>query len=173
MAWSWMRFRKHENIFTLYIYGLVQERRNSIAIALELRQSCTKPSIYSLSLSTRGVEIFLYRRQWQSCMSRTMTADALATQWARTPHQQPLHWNRVSVGITYVIWYRMEFKCVGKYVGWISTVLLNWQNVTLALNWRFIISMANCKNAFTPLLTHWSYYSFELSHRYVLYHDIL
>ena len=29
-----------------YFYGLVQERRNSIANALELRLSCTNPSIY-------------------------------------------------------------------------------------------------------------------------------
>ena len=29
-----------------YIDGLVQERRNSIANALELRLSCTNPSIY-------------------------------------------------------------------------------------------------------------------------------
>ena len=31
-----------------YVYGLVQERRNSIANALELRLSCTKPSIHCL-----------------------------------------------------------------------------------------------------------------------------
>ena len=30
-----------------YIDGLVQERRNSIATALELRLSCTNPSIYA------------------------------------------------------------------------------------------------------------------------------
>ena len=30
----------------LYIYGLVQDYSNSIANALELRQYCTKPSIY-------------------------------------------------------------------------------------------------------------------------------
>ena len=32
-----------------YIDGLVQERRNSIANALELRLSCTNPSIYAIS----------------------------------------------------------------------------------------------------------------------------
>ena len=31
----------------LDIHGLVQERRNSIANALELRLSCTNPSIWS------------------------------------------------------------------------------------------------------------------------------
>ena len=34
-----------------YIDGLVQERRNSIANALELRLSCTNPSIYAVSLA--------------------------------------------------------------------------------------------------------------------------
>ena len=33
-----------------YIDGLVQERRNSIVNALELRLSCTNPSIYSASI---------------------------------------------------------------------------------------------------------------------------
>ena len=32
-------------VLTLYIDGLVQERRNSIANALELRLSCTNPSM--------------------------------------------------------------------------------------------------------------------------------
>ena len=36
---------------TLHINGLMQERRNFIANALELRFSCTKPSIYVFSLS--------------------------------------------------------------------------------------------------------------------------
>ena len=40
-----------EPIMTLfqdvYIYGLMQERLNSIANALELRLSCTNPSIYA------------------------------------------------------------------------------------------------------------------------------
>ena len=31
--------------YRLYIDGLVQERRNSIALAMELRLSCTNPSI--------------------------------------------------------------------------------------------------------------------------------
>ena len=31
----------------LYIDGLVQERRNSSALAMELRLSCTNPSIYT------------------------------------------------------------------------------------------------------------------------------
>ena len=34
-------------IYPYYINGLVQERRNSSALALELRLSCTNPSIYS------------------------------------------------------------------------------------------------------------------------------
>ena len=33
---------------------------------------------------------------------------------------------------------------------------------------RHIISLALCKTAVTPLLTHWNYYSLALSHRYYL-----
>ena len=35
---------------SLHIDGLVQERRNSIANALELRLSCTNPSIYGIKI---------------------------------------------------------------------------------------------------------------------------
>ena len=34
------------NLLLVHIDGLVQERRNSIVSALELRLSCTNPSIY-------------------------------------------------------------------------------------------------------------------------------
>ena len=34
-------------VFDKYIDGLVQERRNSSALTMALRLSCTKPSIYS------------------------------------------------------------------------------------------------------------------------------
>ena len=38
--------------------------------------------------------------------------------------------------------------------------------------WTGGISMAYCKNAVTPLLTHWSYYSFVLSHQfYVCFYE--
>ena len=49
-----------------YINGLVQDCSNSIANALELLQSCTKPSIC-----------------WLACTAITMPADALATWGAR------------------------------------------------------------------------------------------
>ena len=35
------------NLYLSHIYGLVQERRNTTAIALELHLSCTNPSIWS------------------------------------------------------------------------------------------------------------------------------
>ena len=39
-------------VSTLYIYGLVQERRNSSALAMELRLSCSDPSISRLGNHT-------------------------------------------------------------------------------------------------------------------------
>ena len=38
----------NNGVSTDYSYGLVQERRNSIAKALELRLSCTDPLIWTL-----------------------------------------------------------------------------------------------------------------------------
>ena len=34
-------------IYSIYINGLVRKRRNSSALAMELRLSCTNPSIYA------------------------------------------------------------------------------------------------------------------------------
>ena len=39
-----------EEAFILFIDGLVQERRNSSALAVKLRLSCTNPSIYHSSI---------------------------------------------------------------------------------------------------------------------------
>ena len=39
----------HCSIVMIYIDGLVQERRNSIVDALELRLSCTNPSTYGVT----------------------------------------------------------------------------------------------------------------------------
>ena len=41
------------DIYKRYINGLVQERRNSSALAMELRLSCTNPSIYSAKNKAR------------------------------------------------------------------------------------------------------------------------
>ena len=47
---------------------------------------------------------------------------------------------------------------------WLPT----WNHYTQNQTWILhnIISMASCKTAVTPLLTHWSYCSLALSHRY-------
>ena len=37
-----------DNLVITRIDGLVQERRNSSALAMELRLSCTKPSMYTM-----------------------------------------------------------------------------------------------------------------------------
>ena len=44
---------------TLHIDALVQERRNSIANALELRLSCAKPSILSMEMRTGFTRIHI------------------------------------------------------------------------------------------------------------------
>ena len=43
-VWGWMNFVQN-SLGTVHIDGLVQDRSNSIANALELQQSSTKPSI--------------------------------------------------------------------------------------------------------------------------------
>ena len=50
----------------------------------------------------------------------------------------------------------------------ISTgVLLNFNKIfNYKVTYAIYISMAKCKTALTPLLTHWSYCSLALSHRY-------
>ena len=60
----------------VYIDGLVQERRNSIAITLELRLSCTNPSISGSSvLLSTAVEsdIFLAHRIEVNAIAQCMS----------------------------------------------------------------------------------------------------
>ena len=51
------------------IDGLVQDRSNSIANALELPQSCTKPSIYSQYNATQNNTVFYISQLWQDQLS--------------------------------------------------------------------------------------------------------
>ena len=53
----------------VYMDELVQERRNSIANALELHLSCTNPSIYSLQLSMSASPI-VYLTKSQHCFGQ-------------------------------------------------------------------------------------------------------
>ena len=52
-----------------YVNGLVQERRNSIANALELRLSCTNPSMCG--------GLTLKHRETHGCVVSTVATDAL------------------------------------------------------------------------------------------------
>ena len=68
-----------------YIDGFVQDCSNSIAYALELLQSCTKPSISLFSIISRHwkarvVQLFPHGRKWPflSNIANTKVAD----QWA-------------------------------------------------------------------------------------------
>ena len=51
---------------TIHIDGFVQERCNSSALAMELRLSCTNPSIWShtdiISLKTHWNDVYIFRR---------------------------------------------------------------------------------------------------------------
>ena len=58
-------------IFTFHVDGLMQERHNSIANALELRLSCTNPSIYGFNpvilhchFSPLHVIVILYNKRY-------------------------------------------------------------------------------------------------------------
>ena len=46
--------------YTHEIDGLVQERRNSSALAMELRLSCTNPSKWTIA----GLMLFLWHNHW-------------------------------------------------------------------------------------------------------------
>ena len=56
---TWQPYRVSD-----HVDGLVQERRNSIANALELRLSCTNPSIYSNNEYVFNVGCSYVHRRW-------------------------------------------------------------------------------------------------------------
>ena len=95
--------------YILYIDGLVQDRRNSSASAMELRLSCTNPSIY--------------------------------------------------------VWWMLYVKYALLLYAIDVVLTLSYWGAETSEN----ISMAWCTTAVTPLLTHWSYYSIALSHRYITF----
>ena len=47
------------HLHCLHSYGLMQERRNCSALAMESRLSCTNPSIFKLHVSCPGYEVFM------------------------------------------------------------------------------------------------------------------
>ena len=50
--------------FGIYIDGLVQDCSNSIALAMELLQSCTEPSIYGIKLISDAISSINFREKW-------------------------------------------------------------------------------------------------------------
>ena len=73
-----------------YIDGLVPDCSNSITNALELLQSCTKPSISFLNTDGTGNWNFSHGRHTHLFSTvDTMAVDTLATLGAESGHQQP------------------------------------------------------------------------------------
>ena len=60
-CWSWSHTGSTENRTKEDIYGLVWEKCNSSALAMEIRLSCTNPSIYSNSYKK-------YLRLYHTCI---------------------------------------------------------------------------------------------------------
>ena len=69
----------------LYIDGLVQDCSNSSALAMELLQSCTKPSI--LSLPQPAPSVLHYSQQTRSVL-RVLMSELLVL----SVHQHPFYW---------------------------------------------------------------------------------
>ena len=90
---SWMYNRRDFVFCGEYFDGLLQERRNSIANALELHLSCTDPSIYDRKVmfpqinSTRQIS-----NKWKQCVrthefSLVTPVKAIMVVFAHSPHQ--------------------------------------------------------------------------------------
>ena len=95
------------HIYEVHIDGLVQDCSNSIANALELLQSCTKPSTYGLSQITKGIPldsperdtnmVLLQFMQLNYCntsstsrtKSQNLNASCLFLQWSLTNPVKP------------------------------------------------------------------------------------
>ena len=89
-------------LFSLrYINGLVQERRNSIANALELRLSCTKPSIWVYNWN-RMEMYFVPTYQWVS------------TRKTLTPLL--MHWSYIFLALTHIYIYIYSYDPISEYL---------------------------------------------------------
>ena len=112
----WVYFRNHE-----YIDGLVQDCSNSIALAMELLQSCIKPSMY------------WHRKETLN----TMVADALATQ-AEPGHQQwatialPYPWQNIMVSAWDALMKAFYFDWILYQILFYAMLLIiNWLRIKL------------------------------------------
>ena len=96
-------------IFIWYIYGLVQDCSNSSALAMELLQSCTKPSIYkhvkyipylphsSGCFLWTGTVVWLFSCQWNNFEDMVKLDEVWSTYfWMKC--------TSVNVWVRYIVW---------------------------------------------------------------------
>ena len=73
LAFTVTKLNKNISFSWTYIDGLVQERRNSIANAMELRLSCTNLSIWQWYISVLAMELHLTGMHWPCCNYEVIT----------------------------------------------------------------------------------------------------
>ena len=97
----------------VHIDGLVQERRNSITDALELRLSCTNPSISSADISSISYFLGSIRDGNSELPKRPVEPDSVplerylvsapgAAEYMRLPEHKPVQWNTPSIKLNKV-----------------------------------------------------------------------
>ena len=149
----------------------MQERRNSIANALELHLSCTKPSIYG-PVSHHGVQLNGLLPVWHqasiwtnaeltlnvrgpSYLGLTRSISWLLMPWLLTSpgHQQPWYWLYIEYVGPYLTWGRILSTCV----------VSMWRN-DKKCKYMFMFTLKNlaCKGLMSILsrpdvLTHWDW----------------
>ena len=74
--------------------GLVQGRRNSIALAMELRLFCTNPSIFMCRFPTYFSGVYLEHSQW-NCPQVNAAANVGSDNYLGTIGQQVITWTNV------------------------------------------------------------------------------
>ena len=140
----------------LNIESLVQDCSISSMLAMEILRSCTKPSIWYPS----GAETEIF---WENQIN---TADALGTYVSRSSAATMI---LIIQDKQVLIFHKERFQIIGSSQCW--EVLEN-VNISLLSGNKFsklsVKSMAQCKTAVSPLLTHWRYCSLALSHQNVL-----
>ena len=87
--------QKHEVI--LYIDGLMQERRNSIAATLELRLSCINPSIFTTNSVHQCINVYPSLNVLRTC--RNTIHNHFLCIWEGTMSLKVKPWNKMKINL--------------------------------------------------------------------------
>ena len=146
-----------------YVYDLVQDCSISSVLAVEILLCCTEPSMYCVLHIFPWMMMMMPWHGSAFCISVSLWGNSLVI--------NGLFWKGPVIWSFDVYFITNRNKLLSKQSScWWFEMLWCSHGIILMM---LVLLMGQCKTAVSPLLTHWRYCSFALSHRYVYVADVL